>query len=150
MFCRCLNRYGDAPNTNVCSICLAHPGMLPVPNGEAVDQALRVGLALGCRIPGHSKWDRKNYFYPDSPEGVPDLPVRPAAVRRGATFLDVGDHARAHLEEDAAKTIHVGGGGGRIAGSDGLDRRLQPLPARRCSRSSPSPTSATARRPAAS
>jgi aspartyl-tRNA(Asn)/glutamyl-tRNA(Gln) amidotransferase subunit B len=116
MFCRCPNRYGDAPNTNVCAICLAHPGMLPVANREAVDQALRVGLALGCRVPEHSKWDRKNYFYPDSPKAYQISQYDQPLCAEG-TFLDVGI-TRAHLEEDAAKTIHVGGGGGRIAGSD--------------------------------
>ncbi len=116
MFCRCPNRYGDAPNTNVCAICLAHPGMLPVANREAVDQALRVGLALGCRMPEHSKWDRKNYFYPDSPKAYQISQYDEPLCAEGR-FLDVGI-TRAHLEEDAAKTIHVGGGGGRIAGSD--------------------------------
>jgi aspartyl-tRNA(Asn)/glutamyl-tRNA(Gln) amidotransferase subunit B len=116
MFCRCPNRYGDAPNTNVCSICLAHPGMLPVANREAVDQALRVGLALGCRIPAHSKWDRKNYFYPDSPKAYQISQYDEPLCAEG-TFLAIGI-TRAHLEEDAAKTIHVGGGGGRIAGSE--------------------------------
>src|SRR4029079_13048445 len=116
MFCRCPNRYGDAPNTNVCAICLAHPGMLPVANREAVDQALRVGLALGCRVPEHSKWDRKNYFYPDSPKAYQISQYDQPLCAEGE-FLGVGI-TRAHLEEDAAKTIHVGGGGGRIAGSD--------------------------------
>jgi aspartyl-tRNA(Asn)/glutamyl-tRNA(Gln) amidotransferase subunit B len=116
MFCRCPNRYGDEPNTNVCSVCLAHPGMLPVPNREAIDQAIRVGLALGCEIPAHSKFDRKNYFYPDSPKAYQisqyDMPL----CGRG-DFEGVGI-TRAHLEEDAAKTIHVGGDAGRIAGSE--------------------------------
>ena len=115
MFCRCPNRYGDGPNTNVCSVCLAHPGMLPVANREAVDQALRVGLALGCRIPARSKWDRKNYFYPDSPKAYQISQYDEPLCAEG-TFLGVGI-TRAHLEEDAAKTIHVGGDGGRIAGS---------------------------------
>jgi aspartyl-tRNA(Asn)/glutamyl-tRNA(Gln) amidotransferase subunit B len=116
MFCRCPNRYGDEPNTNTCPICLAHPGMLPIPNREAVHQSIRVGLALGCEIPGHSKFDRKNYFYPDSPKAYQisqyDMPLCGSG-----TFLGVGI-TRAHLEEDAAKTIHVGGEAGRIAGSE--------------------------------
>jgi aspartyl-tRNA(Asn)/glutamyl-tRNA(Gln) amidotransferase subunit B len=116
MFCRCPNRYGDEPNTNVCPVCLAHPGMLPVPNREAVRQAIRVGLALGLEIPEHSKFDRKNYFYPDSPKAYQisqyDQPLCGSGV-----FLGVGI-TRAHLEEDAAKTIHVGGEAGRIAGSE--------------------------------
>jgi aspartyl-tRNA(Asn)/glutamyl-tRNA(Gln) amidotransferase subunit B len=114
MFCRCPNRYGDAPNTNVCSICLAHPGMLPVANREAVDQALRVGLALGCRIPAHSKWDRKNYFYPDSPKAYQISQYDEPLCAEG-TFLAIGI-TRAHLEEDAAKNIHVAASG-RIHGA---------------------------------
>src|SRR5262249_29963468 len=101
MFGRCPNRYGDAPNPNVCAICLAHPGMLPVANREAVDQALRVGLALGCRIPKHSKWDRKNYFYPDSPKAYQISQYDEPLCAEG-TFLAIGI-TRAHLEEDAAK-----------------------------------------------
>ena len=94
------------------------PGMLPVANREAVDQALRVGLALGCRIPAHSKWDRKNYFYPDSPKAYQISQYDEPLCAEG-TFLEASvGITRAHLEEDAAKTIHVGGGGGRIAGSD--------------------------------
>ncbi len=115
MFCRCPNRYGDPPNTNVCAVCLAHPGMLPVANRVAVDQALRVGLALGCRIPARSKWDRKNYFYPDSPKAYQISQYdEPLCAEGSFTGVRI---TRAHLEEDAAKTIHIGGGDGRIAGS---------------------------------
>jgi aspartyl-tRNA(Asn)/glutamyl-tRNA(Gln) amidotransferase subunit B len=124
MFCRCPNSPGDAPNANVCAVCLAHPGMLPVPNREAIGQALRVGLALGCRIPERSKFDRKNYFYPDSPKAYQISQYDRPLCAEGA-FRVPGDEGgftvgitRAHLEEDAAKTIHVGGEAGRIAGSD--------------------------------
>ncbi len=123
MFCRCPNRFGDAPNANVCSVCLAHPGMLPVANGEAVRQALRVGLALGCRIPERSKFDRKNYFYPDSPKAYQISQYDQPLCAEGAFQVPGEDGGfvvgitRAHLEEDAAKTIHVGGEAGRIAGS---------------------------------
>ena len=87
MFCRCANHYGDPPNTNVCAVCLAHPGdAAGAEPAQAVRQAIRVGLALGCEIAERSKWDRKNYFYPDQPEGLPDQPVRPAAVRRRRRF----------------------------------------------------------------
>jgi aspartyl-tRNA(Asn)/glutamyl-tRNA(Gln) amidotransferase subunit B len=123
MFCRCANRYGDPPNTNVCPICLAHPGMLPEPNEAAVRQAIRVGLALGCRIPEHAKFDRKNYFYPDSPKAYQISQYDQPLCAEGRFHVPTDDGGfdvglvRAHLEEDAAKTIHVGGEGGRIAGS---------------------------------
>jgi aspartyl-tRNA(Asn)/glutamyl-tRNA(Gln) amidotransferase subunit B len=124
LFCRCPNRYGDPPNTNVCPICLAHPGTLPAPNEAAVHAALRVGLALGCQIPKRAAFDRKNYFYPDSPKAYQisqyDSPLCAAGafavpVEGGSAVVGI---TRAHLEEDAAKTIHLGGGGGRIAGSE--------------------------------
>ena len=124
MFCRCPNRFGDPPNANVCAVCLAHPGMLPVANGEAVRQALRVGLALGCRIPERSKFDRKNYFYPDSPKAYQISQYDEPLCAEGAFRVPGEDGGfvvgitRAHLEEDAAKTIHLGGDAGRIAGSD--------------------------------
>ncbi len=99
--------------------------MLPIPNGEAVRQAIRVGLALGCEIPAFSKWDRKNYFYPDSPKAY-QISQYDQPLCSGGRFhvpdpeggFEVGI-VRAHLEEDAAKMIHEGGGGGRIAGSSG-------------------------------
>jgi aspartyl-tRNA(Asn)/glutamyl-tRNA(Gln) amidotransferase subunit B len=124
MFCRCPNRYGDAPNTNVCPVCLAHPGMLPVANEQAVRQAIRVGLALGCAIPDRAKFDRKNYFYPDSPKAYQISQYDQPLCAAGAFHVPSDDGAftvritRAHLEEDAAKTIHLGGDAGRIAGSD--------------------------------
>ncbi len=125
MFCRCPNRFGDAPNTNVCPVCLAHPGMLPVPNEEAVRQSIRVGLALGCRVPERSEFSRKNYFYPDSPKAYQitqfDRPICAEGsfhVPAPGGGFEVGI-TRAHLEEDAAKMIHAGGDRGRIAGSAG-------------------------------
>src|SRR5207247_8677138 len=66
-FCSCRCVYGDEPNVHVCPVCLGLPGALPVLNGEAVRLALRTGLALGCRVASRTKWDRKNYFYPDLP-----------------------------------------------------------------------------------
>lgn len=125
MFCRCANRYGDEPNTNVCPVCLAHPGMLPVANRAAVDQSLRVGLALGCEIPGWAKFDRKNYFYPDSPKAYQISQYDSPFATRG-TFRVADEEGgfevgitRAHLEEDAAKMIHSGAADGRIAASSG-------------------------------
>ena len=70
MFCGCLNNPDERrPNTNVCPICMGHPGTLPVINEEAVRKVIKTGLALDCRVPEFSKFDRKNYFYPDLPKG---------------------------------------------------------------------------------
>jgi aspartyl-tRNA(Asn)/glutamyl-tRNA(Gln) amidotransferase subunit B len=115
MFCGCELSFGDEPNVHTCPICLAHPGVLPVPNEQAIRYALQIGLALGCEIAPRSIFHRKNYFYPDSPKAYQisqyDIPIC-GPGRLG----DVRIH-RAHLEEDAAKTIHVGSSG-RIHGSD--------------------------------
>ncbi|MFM7694257.1 MAG: Asp-tRNA(Asn)/Glu-tRNA(Gln) amidotransferase subunit GatB [Actinomycetota bacterium] len=124
MFCACPNRYGDEPNTNVCMVCLAHPGALPVANAEAVRQSARVGLALGCRIPAASEFSRKQYFYPDSPKAYQISQYDQPLCAEGS-FHVPGEGAftvritRAHLEEDAAKMIHAGGDAGRIQGSAG-------------------------------
>jgi aspartyl-tRNA(Asn)/glutamyl-tRNA(Gln) amidotransferase subunit B len=124
MFCACPNRFGDAPNTNVCMVCLAHPGAMPVANAEAVRQATRVGLALGCRIPAASEFSRKQYFYPDSPKAYQISQYDQPMCAEGV-FAIPGDDGfsvrltRAHLEEDAAKMIHAGGDAGRISGSAG-------------------------------
>src|SRR3989338_7345923 len=70
MFCRCLNNPEEKrPNVNICPICMGHPGTLPVPNIEAIKKVIQAGLALGCTIADVSKFDRKNYFYPDLPKG---------------------------------------------------------------------------------
>jgi aspartyl-tRNA(Asn)/glutamyl-tRNA(Gln) amidotransferase subunit B len=124
MFCRCENVWGEEPNTRTCPVCLAHPGTLPVPNGRAIEWTVRLGHALGCRIAERALFHRKNYFYPDLPKGYQisqyDVPL--AADGRFVVPGPDGDHAigivRAHLEEDAAKTVHVGGAGGRIAGAE--------------------------------
>jgi len=114
MFCGCELSFGDEPNVHTCPICLAHPGVLPVPNEKAIHYALQIGAALNCEIAPRSIFHRKNYFYPDSPKAYQisqyDIPIC-GAGRLG----DVRIH-RAHLEEDAAKTIHVGESG-RIHGS---------------------------------
>jgi aspartyl-tRNA(Asn)/glutamyl-tRNA(Gln) amidotransferase subunit B len=115
MFCGCELSFGDEPNVHTCPVCLAHPGVLPVPNEQAILYALQIGLALECEIAPRSIFHRKNYFYPDSPKAYQisqyDIPIC-GTGRLG----DVRIH-RAHLEEDAAKTIHVGASG-RIHGSD--------------------------------
>jgi len=111
-FCGCRARFGDAPNENVCPVCLGLPGALPVLNDRAVDLALRTGLALGCDVPGISVFARKNYFYPDLPKGYQISQYeRPLAL--GGRIAWERDGAggevplvRVHLEEDAGKSIH--------------------------------------------
>ncbi len=114
MFCGCELSFGEAPNTHTCPICLAHPGVLPVPNEQAILYALQIGAALGCEIAPRSIFHRKQYFYPDSPKAYQisqyDIPIC------GEGKLGQVRIHRAHLEEDAAKTIHVGESG-RIHGS---------------------------------
>jgi aspartyl-tRNA(Asn)/glutamyl-tRNA(Gln) amidotransferase subunit B len=114
MFCGCELSFGDDPNVHTCPVCLAHPGVLPVPNEQAIRYALQIGLALDCEIAPHSIFHRKNYFYPDNPKAYQisqyDIPIC-GAGRLGEIRI-----TRAHLEEDAAKMIHVGESG-RIHGS---------------------------------
>jgi aspartyl-tRNA(Asn)/glutamyl-tRNA(Gln) amidotransferase subunit B len=120
IFCGCSTRFGDPPNTNVCPVCLGLPGTLPVLNKRAVEMAMRASLALNCTVHDHSRFARKNYFYPDLPKGyqisqyelplatnghleieVAGLPAQTGARKRiGITRL--------HLEEDAAKNLHEG------------------------------------------
>jgi len=123
MFCRCETGFGAPENTRTCPVCLGHPGALPVANRAAVDWTVKLGLALGCEIAPRAVFHRKNYFYFDLPKGYQisqyDEPLcvnGHFAVPRDAGDLDVGI-VRAHLEEDAAKTVHVGGAGGRIVGA---------------------------------
>jgi len=114
MFCGCELSFGDEPNVHTCPICLAHPGVLPVPNEQAIRYALQIGAALNCEIAPRSIFHRKNYFYPDSPKAYQisqyDIPIC-GAGRLGEVRIH-----RAHLEEDAAKMVHVGESG-RIHGS---------------------------------
>jgi len=123
MFCRCALEYGAAENTRTCSVCLAHPGALPVPNGRAIEQTITLGLALGCEIAAHSLFARKNYFYPDLPKGYQISQYEAPLCGRGSFALPSaeGDRpigiVRAHLEEDAAKTVHAGGATGRSVGA---------------------------------
>ena len=109
MFCSCKNDAEERqPNVNICPICMGHPGTLPVANEEALRKAIKTGLALNCQIPEYSKFDRKNYFYPDLPKGYQisqyDMPL----CREG--FLEVDGKKirieRVHLEEDTGRLIH--------------------------------------------
>jgi len=123
MFCRCEAGFGRAANTQTCPVCLAFPGALPTANETAVEWTLRLGLALGCEIALRALFHRKHYPYPDLPKGYQisqydePLCVDGRFVVPGPDGdLEVGI-VRAHLEEDAAKTIHVGGATGRIVGA---------------------------------
>jgi aspartyl-tRNA(Asn)/glutamyl-tRNA(Gln) amidotransferase subunit B len=114
MFCGCELSFGDEPNLHTCPICLGHPGTLPVTNERAVQYGLQIALALGCEVAPRSIFHRKNYFYPDLPKGYQisqyDIPLA-----SGGRLGDVRIH-RVHLEEDAAKLLHVSESG-RIHGS---------------------------------
>ena len=112
MFCSCLNSpFTSEANKNVCPICLAHPGTLPVPNKQAIDLVLMTGMALSAKINRLSKFDRKNYFYPDLPKGYQisqfDLPFCYGGhLNVGAKKIAI---TRIHLEEDTGKSIHKSG-----------------------------------------
>jgi aspartyl-tRNA(Asn)/glutamyl-tRNA(Gln) amidotransferase subunit B len=115
LFCRCSTKFGAEPNTQTCAICIGMPGTLPVMNRKAYDLALKTAVALNCNIPEFTKWDRKQYYYPDLPKGYQisqyDLPMSADG------YLDISDPKgkfepkrvgiiRAHLEEDAGKSVH--------------------------------------------
>jgi len=124
MFCRCELEYFAPENSRTCPVCLAHPGTLPVPNRRAIEMTILLGHALGCRVVEHAIFHRKHYFYPDLPKGYQisqyDEPLcvdGKLALPTAEGDIEVGV-VRAHLEEDAAKNVHVGGAEGRIAGAD--------------------------------
>jgi aspartyl-tRNA(Asn)/glutamyl-tRNA(Gln) amidotransferase subunit B len=124
MFCSCRVTYGEEPNAYTCPVCLGHPGALPVTNEKAVELGVMAGIALNCEVAPRAIFARKNYFYPDLPKGYQisqfdapictgghlDVPTPEGTIRVGITRL--------HLEEDAAKNVHVGESG-RMHGSVG-------------------------------
>jgi aspartyl-tRNA(Asn)/glutamyl-tRNA(Gln) amidotransferase subunit B len=124
MFCGCPNSFGGEPNTKVCPVCLGMPGALPVPNARALEAIVTTGLAFGSEIPSFSKFDRKNYFYPDMPKDY-QISQYDAPLTQGGRVpyrLEDGTRkecrlTRIHLEEDTGKSSHAGSGDGRIAGS---------------------------------
>jgi aspartyl-tRNA(Asn)/glutamyl-tRNA(Gln) amidotransferase subunit B len=137
LFCGCPNKFGADPNTQVCPVCLGLPGALPVLNAKAIELAVVTGVALGCEIPAFTKWDRKQYFYPDLPKGYQtsqfDLPI----TEHGKLEVSVDDAPngetsrairilRAHLEEDAGKSLHDESGAGGDTVID-LNRAGTPL-----------------------
>ncbi|MEM8946494.1 MAG: Asp-tRNA(Asn)/Glu-tRNA(Gln) amidotransferase subunit GatB [Planctomycetota bacterium] len=115
LFCRCSTQFGAEPNTQTCPVCIGMPGSLPVMNRQAYQLALKTAIAINCEIPAFTKWDRKQYFYPDLPKGYQisqfDLPMSQDG------WLDISDPknrfeprrvgiTRAHLEDDAGKSVH--------------------------------------------
>lgn len=114
IFCSCRTSFGADPNTNVCPVCLGLPGVLPVLNKKVLEYAVRAGLALNCEISRFSKFDRKNYYYPDLPKNFQtsqfDLPI----CEHGYLDVEVDGEkrririTRAHMEEDAGKLVHHG------------------------------------------
>ena len=121
MFCSCPNKYGAEPNTLVCPVCMGHPGVLPVPNREAIRKTVLAGLMTECEIAEFSKFDRKSYFYPDMPKNYQisqyDLPFCSSGKIRISGKGFSGEPlpektigiTRIHLEEDVAKSTHFGG-----------------------------------------
>jgi aspartyl-tRNA(Asn)/glutamyl-tRNA(Gln) amidotransferase subunit B len=123
MFCGCKLSFGEKPNTHTCPVCLGHPGSLPVINKKAIESAVKVALALNCRINEYTIFHRKNYFYPDMPKNYQisqyDLPIG----ENGYLDINMGAHTRrigitrVHIEEDTGKLIHIGSTG-RINDAD--------------------------------
>jgi aspartyl-tRNA(Asn)/glutamyl-tRNA(Gln) amidotransferase subunit B len=125
IFCGCSTQFGSQPNSNVCPICLGMPGVLPVLNEKVLEFAVKTGLALNCEIAPHSKFDRKQYFYPDLPKNYQisqfDLPI----AEHGWIEIEVEEGGnvqskrigitRLHMEEDAGKLVHAGSD--RLSGS---------------------------------
>ncbi len=125
MFCRCPNRFGAAPNTLVCPVCLGYPGTLPVANRRAVELAVKLALAVGARVHEQSVFARKNYFYPDLPKGYQISQFDRPLAEDGLLPLTLHDKGvrieRLHLEEDAGKLLHEAPGGGALPGQSLVD-----------------------------
>ena len=127
LLCACKNAFGGEPNTRICPVCTGYPGVLPSLNGKAVELTVAAGLALGCKIEGLCRWDRKNYFYPDLPKGYQISQFEHPIVKGGKVTFRVEPKSgepyvktinltRAHLEEDAGKSNH-----GVVAYKSGMD-----------------------------
>jgi aspartyl-tRNA(Asn)/glutamyl-tRNA(Gln) amidotransferase subunit B len=118
MFCSCKNNPDEEkPNTNICAICMGHPGTLPVINKEAVKHVIKVGNAIGSTVADYTEWDRKNYFYPDIPKGYQISQYAFPLIKGGTINVDLGgglplcpvEITRIHLEEDTASSSHTKG-----------------------------------------
>ncbi|MBE7563849.1 Asp-tRNA(Asn)/Glu-tRNA(Gln) amidotransferase subunit GatB [Acidithiobacillus sp. HP-6] len=123
IFCGCPTAFGAEPNSHTCPVCLAMPGALPVLNGAAVDKAIALGLAIGAELNRHSVFARKNYFYPDLPKGYQISQYELPVVGKGQLTVQMADGSekvigvtRAHLEEDAGKSLHEA-----FVGQTGID-----------------------------
>jgi aspartyl-tRNA(Asn)/glutamyl-tRNA(Gln) amidotransferase subunit B len=118
MFCACSTEFGAPPNTHLCPVCLGLPGALPVPNRQAVEYAMKAALALNCRIAAETRFDRKNYHYPDLPKGYQISQYQQPLATRGWLQVDgrrIGIR-RLHVEEDTGKSTHEG-----LGASTGVD-----------------------------
>src|SRR6516162_4834155 len=120
LFCGCNTKFGLPPNSATCPVCIGMPGVLPVMNRHAFELALKAAMALNCQIAPFTKWDRKNYYYPDLPKNYQisqyDLPFSRDGwleIETAAGPKRVGI-IRVHLEEDAGKMLHEGGGISRV------------------------------------
>jgi len=125
MFCGCANEFGSGANTNTCPTCLGLPGGLPQVNQKAIESSIRLGLALGCEIAEHSRFARKNYFYPDTAKNFQTSQYDDPICHDGAITIELEsgrqvtvEIERAHMEDDAGKLTHMGGSTGRIQGAD--------------------------------
>ncbi|MFC7441857.1 Asp-tRNA(Asn)/Glu-tRNA(Gln) amidotransferase subunit GatB [Laceyella putida] len=120
IFCGCSTEFGAPPNTHTCPVCLGHPGVLPVLNREAVNFAIKAAMALNCEIAEYSKFDRKNYFYPDSPKAYQISQYDQPIGQNGWIEIEVDGEkkrigiTRLHLEEDAGKLNHLEEGEGSL------------------------------------
>jgi aspartyl-tRNA(Asn)/glutamyl-tRNA(Gln) amidotransferase subunit B len=120
IFCGCSTSFGAPPNTHTCPICLGHPGVLPVLNKQAVEYAMKAAMALNCEIAEVTKFDRKNYFYPDSPKAYQISQFDQPIGENGWIDIEVDGNTkrigitRLHLEEDAGKLTHMEGGFGSL------------------------------------
>ena len=119
IFCGCSTKFGQGPNSETCQVCIGMPGVLPVLNKTAMDFIIKTGLAVHSEIAPYSRFARKNYFYPDLPKGYQISQYEAPLCVDGALDVPAPDGerrvgiVRAHLEEDAAKTVHAGGATGR-------------------------------------
>lgn len=120
IFCGCSIQFGAPPNQNTCPVCLGHPGVLPVLNKRALEYAVKAALALNCEIAEYTKFDRKNYFYPDLPKAYQISQYDQPIGRNGWIDIEVNGEKkririnRLHLEEDAGKLIHKDGSDGTL------------------------------------
>lgn len=112
IFCGCSTKFGSGPNTQTCPVCTGMPGVLPVLNSEVLKKGILAGLALNCEISRYSKFDRKNYFYPDLPKAYQISQYDKPVCKNGYVDITIDGRVkrigitRLHLEEDAGKSIH--------------------------------------------